>query len=100
MVEKYVKKRVVVDVLKWTGDNPRDMFNFLESKTDDDLITTYGKNFYIDHDKVYKGLIIKTLEGEHLATVGDYIIKGVSGEFYPCKPKEFYLTYEKVSRVD
>ena len=40
------------------------------------------------------GIIIPTLEGDHLATVGDYIIKGVKGEFYPCKPDIFAMTYE------
>lgn len=35
------------------------------------------------------GIIIKTLEGDHLAKAGDYIIKGVHGEFYPCKPDIF-----------
>lgn len=42
------------------------------------------------------GLIIKTLEGEHLASIGDYIIKGVKGEFYPCKPDIFEQTYEEL----
>ena len=43
-----------------------------------------------------KFLKIKTLEGEHIASEGDYIIKGVKGEFYPCKPDIFEMTYEKV----
>lgn len=38
--------------------------------------------------------IIKTLEGDHLAQVGDYIIRGVKGELYPCKPDIFNMTYE------
>lgn len=41
--------------------------------------------------------IIPTLEGQHIATEGDYIIKGVKGEFYPCKPDIFEATYEKVN---
>ena len=41
-------------------------------------------------------LTIKTLEGEHKASIGDFIIKGVKGEFYPCKPDIFYETYEIV----
>jgi len=41
-------------------------------------------------------LIIKTLEGEMLAIEGDWIIKGIKGEFYPCKPDIFEATYEKV----
>ena len=40
------------------------------------------------------GIVIPTLEGDHLARVGDWIIKGVAGEFYPCKPDIFEQTYE------
>jgi hypothetical protein len=40
-------------------------------------------------------LIIPTLEGDHTASLGDFIIKGVAGEFYPCKPDIFERTYEK-----
>ncbi len=41
-------------------------------------------------------LIIPTLEGNHIANPGDYIIKGIKGELYPCKPDIFEATYEKV----
>ena len=40
--------------------------------------------------------VIHTLEGDHIANVGDFIIQGVKGELYPCKEQIFYLTYEKV----
>jgi hypothetical protein len=43
-----------------------------------------------------EGITIPTLEGDHLARVGDMIIKGVAGEFYPCKPDIFEKTYEPV----
>lgn len=43
-----------------------------------------------------EGCLIHTLEGDHLAQFGDWIIKGVKGEFYPCKPDIFEATYEKV----
>lgn len=56
----------------------------------------YGENFYIDHDKVKGGLVIKTQEGEHIASINDWIIKGVKGEYYPCKPDIFEATYERV----
>ncbi len=45
---------------------------------------------------LYHTLYIPTLEGEMKATVGDWIIKGVKGEFYPCKPDIFKMTYERV----
>lgn len=46
------------------------------------------------------GLIIDTLEGDMKASIGDWIIKGVHGEFYPCKPDIFEKTYEKVAEVE
>lgn len=98
---KYRKKPVVIDAMQWNGTNKREMFDFL---TNGNRLEAYmtsdfpivSDNFYIDHRKVPGGLVIKTLEGEHLANIGDYIIKGVHGEFYPCKPDIFKETYEEV----
>jgi hypothetical protein len=42
-------------------------------------------------------MIIRTLEGDMKADIGDWIIKGVAGEFYPCKPDVFEATYEPVT---
>lgn len=42
-------------------------------------------------------LAIRTLEGDHVASPGDYIIRGVEGEFYPCKPSIFEATYDEVA---
>lgn len=92
------KKPVVIQALRWTGENHREMYNFLGGKNDE-YIQASGENFYIDHNKVKGGLVIKTLEGEHLASVGDWIIKGVKGEFYPCKPDVFEATYEVILNV-
>ena len=94
---KYKKKPVVIDAVQWTGNNHREIFDFLtENAFDKESMKVTGDNFYIDHSKVEGGLIIKTLEGEHLATIGDYIIRGVQGEYYPCKEDIFLQTYEKV----
>lgn len=43
-----------------------------------------------------RSMNVPTLEGEHIASMGDWIIKGVKGEFYPCKPDIFEMTYEAV----
>jgi DNA-directed RNA polymerase subunit RPC12/RpoP len=94
---KYQKKPVIIDAVQWTGKNQREMFEFLTQDTfREESMTLYDSHFYVDHNKVEGGLIIKTLEGEHLARIGDYIIKGVKGEFYPCKEDIFLQTYEKV----
>lgn len=82
MVHKYVKKPVIISALQWTGDNILEMCNFT-GKEDSKLL----KN-----DELY----IDTLEGTMHASVGDYIVCGVDGEFYPCKPDIFEKTYEIV----
>lgn len=96
---KYRRKPIVVEALEWTGENHRDIWNFLTGRVDD-YMEASGDNFYIDHSKVAGGLVIKTIEDgyeeEYLANIGDYIIKGVRGEFYPCKPGIFKETYEEV----
>lgn len=98
---KYRKKPVVIDAIQWSGENHREMFDFLTNyENTTKYMQTSGENFYIDHNKVQGGLIIKTLEGEHIANIGDYIIKGVKGEFYPCKPDIFEQTYEMVVETE
>lgn len=84
---KYRKKPVVVEAVQWTGDNYDEICNFIGKKVR--VIK------YTDDEKPVN-LIIETLEGDHLASIDDYIIKGVHGEFYPCKPDIFKETYEEV----
>lgn len=78
---KFRKKPVVIEAVQWTGEN---LFELIEWG----LTGSYMG--------VPKELIISTLEGPHLARVGDWIIRGVNGEFYPCKPDIFEKTYEPV----
>ncbi len=92
---EYRKRPVIIEAVQWTGRNHREIYNFLENKSNE-YIEVDGRNFHIDHNKVEGGLIIKTLEGEHLATIDDFIIKGVNGEYYPCKPDIFEKTYDPV----
>lgn len=99
---KYRKKPVVIDAIQWTGENKHEMFTFLTNNNcPDEYITCkfpiVSDNFCIDPWKVPGGLVIKTLESEYLANIGDYIIRGVHGEFYPCKPDIFMETYEEVT---
>lgn len=79
---RYKKKPVIVEAIKWNGTNINEVMDFLNWRNS-------------SHDK-FSGLIIHTLEGNHHASIGDYIIKGIAGEFYPCKPDIFELTYEPV----
>lgn len=96
---KYRKRPVEVEALQWTGKNQREMFDFLTNyKKINEYMNSEGENFYIDHYR--GGLIIKTLEGEHIASINDVIIKGINGEFYPCKPDIFEKSYEIVIDTD
>lgn len=97
-MKKYRKKPIEIEALLWDGLNHRDMFNFLEGKNTEHM-TSVGENFFIDHCRVERGLIIRTSEGDMVANVGDYIIKepfDKERKYYPCKPEVFEATYEKI----
>lgn len=83
MKKVYRKKPVLVDAVQYDGKNLKEINEFIGKEV--------GR--YINSNTI----IISTLEGPMNASVGDYIIKGVKGEFYPCKPDIFEQTYEEVS---
>jgi len=89
---RYRKKPVEIEAIKWTGDNLKEIIDF------SGLHPSAEKWSWEQYEKVVstRGLKIFTLEGEHMASVGDMIIKGVAGEFYPCKPEIFEQTYDEV----
>lgn len=79
---RYRKRPVVIEAVRWFGGNTREILSFCGGDA-------YEKN---------GALCIDTLEGTLRASVGDYIIKGVNGEVYPCKPDIFAATYEAEKR--
>lgn len=86
MVREYVKKPVVIRAVQFTRDNFKEIKEF-----------THGiaKDFTIERCPNGKcWCIIPTLEGNHIALEGDFIIEGVKGEFYPCKSNIFKETYD------
>ena len=93
---KFRKKPVVIDAVQWFkhGDHPgvRQI-----SDSDDMYFTGMGGATLINRDSYG---VIGTLESpNHLVSPGDYIIRGVKGEFYPCKPDIFHTTYEPVEEL-
>lgn len=81
---KYRKKPIIVEAIQYTDDNLLEVMKFCgEGKT---LFDYY--------------LYIVTLEGNMRVNIGDYVIKGVRGEFYPCKPDIFEETYEAINTND
>ena len=86
------KKPVVIEAKKWDGANLKEIIDFIG------LHESAKKWTWGEYEQVVskEGLKIFTLEGPHMATIGDWIIKGVKGEFYPCKPDIFEQTYDPV----
>lgn len=104
MIKKYVKKPVVIEAIQWTGKNLIDIYAFLCDKSRKEIIKEISHDFqdtrvWGNHEAniVQDGLYISTLKGKLKSDIGDYIIKDVNGEFYPCKPDIFAKTYEEVT---
>lgn len=91
---KYRKKPVVIEAFQlerrelnwpqWAHD----------ALTENIIISHNTGKWHNPSEETY--LTIKTLEGDHKASLGDFIIQGIKGEIYPCKPDIFEATYEEV----
>jgi len=87
---KYRKKPVVIDAIQYLREkNIHAVMDFVEKLSGEDNSKT------LIYDVCSNEYVVITLEGQMLLSDGDYIIRGVKGEFYPCKPDIFELTYEK-----
>lgn len=86
MIKKYRKKPVEIEAIEYNGFNYPEVQDWIAGCAHvwPDWLHNYGE---------FK---IHTLEGDMIASVGDYIIKGINGEFYPCKTDIFEKTYERV----
>lgn len=77
---RYKTKPCEIEAVQWTGQNIKEIMQF----------TLDTDNVRIEDGE----LVVSTLEGDMKASVGDYIIKGLRGEYYPCKPDVFCKKYE------
>lgn len=93
---QFRKKPVVIDAVQWKGDNLFEVIAFTNGKPD--IKGNHAGMKWEEYTDLVKreGLKIYTLEGTMAAQPGDWIIKGVKGEHYPCKPDIFEATYEPV----
>jgi hypothetical protein len=85
--QRFRKKPVVIEAMRFTTNNAPD-----DSPLDEIVTWVVGGGMSCWHDST--AIFIDTLEGTMRADVGDWIIRGVQGEFYPCKPDIFEATYE------
>ncbi len=82
MVKNYTKRPVTIQAVQYTGDNIDEIIDFVGEE-----------NMFISSFSGIENHYIKTLEGNHFMSKGDYVIRGVEGEFYPCKEHIFKKTY-------
>lgn len=94
MIKKYVKKPIPIEAVQWTGSNKEEIKEFTsnQAKFVSHWIPTDDYNT-ITQEKT--DLYIATLEGQMHANIGDFIIKGIHGEFYPCDIMIFRESYEE-----
>ncbi len=88
MKNQFRKKPVVIEAWCFTGE--QSLHHIDRPKWFCDALVSDTIKVHPDH------LVIPTMEGNHRADLGDWIIQGVKGEMYPCKPEIFSLTYEPV----
>lgn len=99
--QRYRKKPVEIEAMQLGGAEPDDLNDIDERDlyiaSVSGWILSHGfRDFYVYGDERPFGIAIETLEGTMIAAHGDYIIRGIQGEFYPCKPDIFEQTYEEV----
>lgn len=89
---KYRKKPVVIEAVQWNGLNLKQIKEFCPVA----IVEIHDAAWKAEAIHPCTKITIPTLEGDHLVSLGDFVIKGIKGEFYPCKPDIFELTYEVV----
>ncbi|WP_343466493.1 hypothetical protein AAI421_18325 [Rhodococcus aetherivorans] len=100
--KRYRKKPVEIEAMRFIGDAVETfaVYQWIESHIGsvhppcDDLERDPEPGVTID--PADGALVIRTLEGDMKAEYGDYVIRGLAGEFYPCKPDIFAATYDEV----
>lgn len=96
MIKKYIKKPVEIEAIQLKENNIIEVFDFLDG-------ANYKETRSVEELKDFSQWVLKqgyieinTFKGIMKVSFGDYIIKGVKGEFYPCKPDIFQATYKEV----
>lgn len=94
-VQRYRKKPVVIEAIRFDGENADQIARWVDPMSAEYELPD-GWRVVQGTEDAESGLMVPTLEGDLMAKPGDWIIKGVKGEFYPCKPDIFSATYDPV----
>ena len=102
MVKRYITKPCEIVAVEWTGNNIKEVLVFMGKIPSVDYYPSNGFDEFRFREWIYNQtdlnnrIVINTLEGDMKASIGDFIIKGLRGEFYPCKPDVFNKKYEVI----
>lgn len=103
MVKKYKTKPCEIEAIQWTGNNIKEILVFQGKIPHVDYYPETGgfnsirfEEWIYNQTDLNNRITINTLEGDMKANIGDYIIKGLRGEFYPCKSDVFKKKYEEI----
>jgi len=87
-MKQYIKKPIPISALQWTGDNLEEIKSFCTDSNGNVKCFTSGEHLWI-----------QTMEGQLMAKVGDFIIRGIAGEFYPCEQDIFRKSYDEFNPI-
>jgi hypothetical protein len=88
-MKQYIKKPIPISALQWTGDNLEEIKSFCTDENGKEKCFTNNKDLWIS-----------TMEGQLMAKVGDFIIRGIAGEFYPCAESIFKKSYDEFNEAE
>ena len=96
MIQQATKKPITIKFVQLTKHNIREVYEFIYGPLYDG--PGFSESRWFDYLDIVaeSGMCIPTLEGDMTALIGDFIIEGVQGEFYPCKPDIFHETYDVI----
>lgn len=96
MIQSFRKKPVIIQAVQYNNLNKDEIESFVGKELQSQI---HDAAYQAGQGPPVRDLLIETLEGVMIASPNDYIIKGVNGEFYPCKPDIFEKSYELVENV-
>ena len=98
-MKNYRKKPVVIQAIQWDGteNHALEIASTFDGKLDYKKKYEYDEGILAKSIDIFEGFFINTLEGQMKVSPNDYVIKGLKGEFYPCKPDVFEISYDLVN---
>lgn len=93
-VEEYISRPVIIKAIQYTLETREEVIKFVGDNINTKAINNDGEEYDLETLRIY------TLEGTMFCSLNDYVIRGLKGEFYPCKPDIFRMKYDLMVPLD